>query len=220
LKDWDLVAANRPDLMIPISNDVKKRIDKYYKRPQGDVLFPPVDVERLKRVGKRKKSNFGEYFLIVSRLVSYKKVDLAIKAFNRIGKTLVVVGEGRQMDQLRRISGPNIHFLGRVEDRELAQLYSGAQALIFPQIEDFGIVSVESQAVGTPVIAFKKGGALDTVIDGQTGIFFNRQRITSLIRAVNRFDQNDFSPEKIVQNAQRFGKSRFQEEFRSIISSI
>lgn len=220
LKDWDLVAASRPDLMIPISNDVKKRIDTYYKRRQGDVLFPPVNVEKLKTNMKRKTNKFGEYFLIVSRLVSYKKVDLAIKAFNRIGKTLVVVGEGRQMNELKRIAKDNIHFLGRVEDQELAQLYHGAVALIFPQIEDFGIVAVESQSVGTPVIALRKGGALDTVVEGETGVFFDRQRISSLVKAVNSFNQGDFSSEKIVKNAERFSKKRFQEEFGSIISSI
>lgn len=220
LKDWDLLASSRPDLMVPISTDVKLRIDKYYKRKQGEILFPPVDTKKFSYKGRKEKNNSDEYFLIVSRLVSYKKVDLAIKAFNFLGKKLIVVGEGRQMDQLKRLARPNIHFAGRVGDTELLKLYHGAQALIFPQIEDFGIVAVESQSAGTPVIAYKKGGAVDTVIEGETGTFFKRQRVSSLVEAVRGFNSKDYSKDAIIENAKRFDKSRFQEGFRSIITSI
>ncbi len=215
LRNWDRTASGRPDKMIGISTEVKKRIQRYYGR-ESALIFPPVETELFINTKKRK----GEYFLLVSRLVGYKKVSLAVKTFNQIGEKLIIVGTGRQERHLKSIANRNIEFRGTVSDQELAKLYAGAKALIFPQHEDFGLVSLEAQAAGTPVIAYKKGGSQDTVKDKKTGLLFNKQTITSLTRAIQSFNERDFNPKVLKNHAKQFEKKRFLDEFATMLSSL
>jgi len=237
-KVWDRFAAQRPDVIISISTAVKDRIKKYYGR-DSEIIFPPVEIEKfqipnfppapwLRRVGKFQKnskkqiSNIKQkdYYLIVSRLVPYKKIDLAIEAFNELGLPLVIVGIGSEEARLKGMAKKNIIFRGLVSDEELISLYKGSKALIFPQEEDFGITAVEAQAAGCPVIAYKKGGATDSVIDSKTGIFFEEQTKESLIKAVKYYDcskHRSIQPQNCVKNAQRFSKERFKKEFIKLV---
>ena len=213
LRWWDKRAAKRPDVMIAISNEVKNRIKKYYNR-DSITIFPPVDTATTRIIVAKRKG----YYLLVSRLdYGYKKVELAIEAFNRLGYSLVVVGSGREEFKLKSMSKKNIKFVGRVSEKRLSDYYRGAKALIMPQEEDFGIVSVEAQIYGVPVIAYKKGGALDTVIDGKTGVFFKEQKIESLINAVRKFEKTKFVGDNLFANAKRFSKERFKKEIRKIL---
>lgn len=153
------------------------------------------------------------YYLIVSRLVLYKKIDLAVKVFNKLKLPLVIIGTGSQKYKHRK----NINFLGKVDEIELVKYYKNAKALIMPQEEDFGIVSVEAQSYGVPVIAYKKGGALDTVIDGVTGVFFDEQNIESLTRAIAKFEKISFNRNTLITNAKRFSGEVFRKEFLKLL---
>jgi glycosyltransferase involved in cell wall biosynthesis len=212
LRRWDIVASKRADKMIGISTEVQKRIKKYYRR-ESQLIFPPVDIANL----GQKRSVKKNYYLLVSRLVKYKKIDLAILAFNRLNKKLIVVGTGRDEMRLKRIASKNILFLSKVTDRELAKLYAEARALIFPQEEDFGLVAVEAMASGTPVIAYRKGGALDTVTEGMTGVFFNKQTVESLVNTVKSFDATQFNQKILKKSAQKFSKQRFLTQFATML---
>lgn len=215
LKSWDKRAARRPDKIIAISTEVRSRIKKYYNR-DSEIIFPPADTTLLYSnvVNKRR---VGNYYLIVNRLIPYKRVNLAIRAFNKLGYALYVVGCGSEESKLRKIAKKNIRFFGQIDERKLKDLYLGARALIMPQEEDFGIVSVEAQSFGVPVIAFGKGGALDTVIPGKTGIFFDSQKPESLILAVKRFEKKKFVVDNLYTNAQRFSKENFRKEITRLI---
>ncbi len=212
LRSWDQVAAQRPDLYLAISKNVQKRIKKYYGR-EAKVTHPPVDINRFK-VGKGKK---GNYFLLVSRLVPYKKTEIVVQAFNQLGLPLKVVGVGSQGGKLRKMAEKNIEFLGQLTDKELLSYYQGCQAVIFPQEEDFGLVPLEAQACGRPVIAYREGGALETVIEGETGLFFSPQTVEALKKAVRKFKSGSFKSGVCRQNAERFSQSGFQEEIKSLI---
>lgn len=214
LRKWDRIAAQRPDVMIAISQNVADRIKRYYGR-EAEVVYPPVEVPRacLRRQVSR------EYFLVVSRLVPYKKVDLAVRAFNELGLPLVVVGTGSQENSLRRQSKSNIKFAGQVSDEELIKYYAGCRALIFPQEEDFGIVAVEAQAVGKPVIAYRAGGALETVVEGKTGMFFDEQTPEALAGAIEKFKSEDFNPVDCAKNSARFSRQKFLKEFATLVST-
>jgi glycosyltransferase involved in cell wall biosynthesis len=161
-----------------------------------------------------------KYYLVVNRLVPYKRVDLAINAFNELGYPLYVVGTGSEEGKLKGLAKNNIKFFGQVNDKKLAELYSGAKALIMPQEEDFGIVAVEAQSFGVPVIAYKKGGAVDTVINGKTGILFDRQTTKSLIAAVKKFEKTKFVVDNLYTNAERFSKKIFKEKFGRQVKDI
>ena len=215
LKKWDIIAAQRPDKLVAISKEVQKRISKYYKR-DSIIIFPPVDLDKLSLL-KELKINKKDYYLVVSRLVSYKKVDIAIKAFNKLGKKLIIVGLGSSERKLKRNASKNITFLGLINEENLARLYQEAKALIMPQEEDFGIVSVESQFFNTPVISYEKGGSKDTVINGKTGIFFQKQTVDSLISSVKEFEKQEFLEQDLLTNAKRFSKDVFKGNILSII---
>ena len=215
LRSWDQVAAHRPDTMIAISTEVQNRIKKYYSR-DATIIFPPTPLGHPAFNAGSKSSR--SYYLLVSRLVPYKKVDLAINAFNALNQPLVNIGNGKDESRLKNIANKNIKFLSKLTDRQLGNYYMGAKALIFPQNEDFGLVTVEAQSFGVPVIAFRGGGALDTVIDGDTGVFFNEQTIDSLIDAINRFEKMSFERKLIKQNAERFSKEIFKENFLKTIN--
>ena len=183
MRNWDKIAAQRPDEYLAISQEVQRRIKKYYHR-ESIVLYPPIDTEKFYPTEKNQN---GDYFLIVSRLVSYKKIDLAVKAFNKLCLPLKIVGTGNQMFKLKTSAASNIEFLGELTDQELLSYYQDCRALIFPQKEDFGLVPLEAQSCGKPVIAFAGGGALETVIEGKTGTFFKPQSVKALMEKVKNF---------------------------------
>lgn len=213
LKHWDLETKNRPDYYVAISNAVKSRIKKIYGK-EAEVIFPPVEVEKFNI-----RNGPEDFYLIVSRLNSYKKIDLAIEAFNLIGIPLKIIGTGPYLRALMKMAKPNIEFLGRLTDREIADYYASCKALIFPGEEDFGLAPLEANASGRPVIAFKGGGALDTVKEGENGIFFARHSIESLIDAIKLMEKTikDFSPHKIRQHALKFDKKVFIERFKKFV---
>ena len=222
LRNWDKIAAQRPDKIIAISTEVKRRIKKYYNR-DSEIVFPLISSHFTKLLvgGPRSQSraaarNFFEnaHYLIVSRLVPYKRVDLVVNVFNKLGKRLVVVGTGSSAYSLKLKAKSNVEFVGEVTDDELVKYYRGAKALIMPQEEDFGIVSVEAQSFGVPVIAYKKGGALDTVIDRVTGVFFDSQNIDSLTRAIAKFEKMSFNYKLLAKNAEKFSFESFEQNFK------
>ncbi len=214
LRRWDKLASNRPDKIISISREVKNRIKSYYVR-DSNVIYPPVNITPT----NVKKGNNRKYYLTVSRLVGYKKVDLVLKAFNKLGYPLIIIGTGREENKLKRMAGSNIKFVGQVSEAGLVKYYAGAKALIMPQEEDFGIVSVEAQKFGVPVIAYKKGGAIDTVIPDKTGILFEEQKPASLIDAVKKFEKIKFDINVLKTNADRFSKERFKKEFIDFVKN-
>lgn len=217
LRYWDKVASQRVDHYIAISETVRERIREYYNR-ESEVIYPPVDTGKFGIMNNELKTAGGErYFLVVSRLVRYKKVDLVIKAFNKLNHKLKVVGTGSEFNSLRRIASGNIEFLGQLTDEELMSYYQNCQAVIFPQEEDFGIVPLEAQARGKPVIAFRAGGAKETIIERKTGLFFDSQTEESLIDIVNTFKEEEFSPESCFSQSEKFKEERFREEFKKII---
>ena len=213
LRHWDKIAAYRPDELVAISTTVQKRIRKYYKR-KSVVIHPPTNLTKT----KRKMGARGDYYLLVSRLVPYKKVDLVIKTFNKLGLPLVIVGEGNQKMRLMLMAKRNIKFTGKVTDEELTKHYQTAKVLIMPQEEDFGLTAIEAQTLGTPVIAFSKGGALDSVIDKKTGILFNRQSVKSLTKAIGVFEKTKFDEETIRKNVDKFSTSEFIKKLRTLIN--
>jgi glycosyltransferase involved in cell wall biosynthesis len=206
LRRLDKCASKKPDKMIAISGEVAARIKKYYGR-DSEIIFPPVDTKI-----RARRQNPKEYYLIVGRLVRYKCIDLAVKSFNKLAYPLYIAGSGSEESKLKKIAADNIKFFGQVDDKKLAELYSGAKALIMPQEEDFGIVSVEAQSFGVPVITFKGGGALNTVIPGKTGIFFEKQNVGSLMRAVKKFARMSFSSKSLTDNAKRFSSNVFRKK--------
>lgn len=216
LRKWDQMAANRADRMISISSEVKDRIKKYYQR-ESQVIFPPVD---LKKFNRKKNVNKEKFFLVVARLVPYKKIDLVIKVFNELKLPLVIVGTGNEEKRLKRKANSNIKFLSQLTDLELLNYYEEARALIFAQVEDFGLAAVEAQAAGTPVIAFKAGGVLDIIKNEETGVFFDKQTPESLISAISQFSKMKFYKKDLLDNAVRFSKENFQRNFLNFLSSI
>ncbi len=222
LRMWDMSSANRVDYFIANSHYTANRIWRTYRR-EATVIYPPVDVNKFKLSNER-----GDYFLFVSRLVAYKKADLVIRAFSDMGLPLIVVGDGPQMEVCKRLAADNVTILGRREETEVAQLMANARALIFAADEDFGIVPVEAQACGTPVIAFGQGGATETVIPADdanwetaSGIFFYEQTEASLAKAVNQFIswEDCFNHQVIRQNAEKFSAQRFRQEIADFITT-
>lgn len=214
LKTWDKIAGNRPDHFIAISKTVRRRIKIHYGR-ESQYIYPPVNVEKFSSQTIRKPELEGEdFFLIVSRLVPYKRIRVAIEAANRLKLPLVIVGTGIAKRKLQRLAGPTVRFVGKLTDRELVLYYQRCRALIFPQEEDFGIAIVEAQAAGKPVIAFNKGGATEIIRTGKSGVFFSHQTVDSLVKAIQEYDSMRFSPTECLENAKRFAKERFITEFR------
>jgi glycosyltransferase involved in cell wall biosynthesis len=211
LREWDVRSSDRVNFFIANSRNVADRIRQYYRRP-ADVIHPPVNIDQF-----TVSENDEGYYLIVSALVPYKRVDLAIDAFNQIGERLVVVGTGPESKRLQSLANKNIEFLGWQNDLELSKLYAGCRALIFPGIEDFGIVPLEAMASGKPVIAFAKGGALETVVDDPrfpTGLFFRDQSVQALKDTMAEFSTMEFDPLTIRAHAERFARPQFKERIR------
>lgn len=211
MRIWDNVSADRVDYFIANSENVAKRIWKHYRR-ESVVIHPPV------RCKLFNISDVDEdYFLIVSRLVEYKRIDLAVQAFNELGLPLVIIGDGAERSKLQNMAKDNIKFLGRQPDDVIKEYYSKCRAFIFPGEEDFGITPLEAQASGRPVIAYGKGGALETVVDKQTGMFFKEQTVKSLKDSVSEFQSISFDKQAIRTHAEKFDEEVFKDKIETFI---
>jgi glycosyltransferase involved in cell wall biosynthesis len=215
LRLWDGAASRRVDHFVAISRWVAQRVWRCYRR-QAEVIYPPVDVDRF-RPGDRRE----DYYVTVGRLVPYKRVDLLVAAFARLGRRLLIVGDGPERRHLERGAGESIRFLGWLPDEEVAAILGTARAFVFAAEEEFGIAPVEAQAAGCPVIAYGRGGARETVIEGETGIFFDEPSADSLAAAVERFEANAaaFDAARVRRNAERFGRQRFEAGFRRMVDA-
>ena len=211
LRLWDEAASWRPDRYLANSHFVASRIKKYYQQ-EAQVIHPPV------------KTNFfyigrpQDYFLMVARFLPYKKIDLAIRAFNALGWNLKIIGDGPEKKRLQELSKPNIEFVGLVEEAALREYYANCLALIFPQEEDFGISAVEAMAAGRPVIAYRGGGALEIIKENETGIFFEQQTVNSLTEALKSFRSENFNSEIIRQHALQFDKDIFKNKINTYVN--
>jgi glycosyltransferase involved in cell wall biosynthesis len=215
LRAWDKVAASRPDQFIAISGEVRHRIEKYYGR-ESKLLYPPVMIG-----SSKKKISQGEEFLLVSRFSRgsyYKRVDLAVDAFNRSGLPLTVIGGGPMLDEVRSKAKSNIKFLGEVSEEVLIRNYESCRALIFPGLEDFGLVMAEAQTFGKPVIAYRGGGATEIVLEGQTGEFFDGQTVGSILGALKRFEGKSYNTLDIKRNSERFSFENFKSGLQTLIN--
>jgi glycosyltransferase involved in cell wall biosynthesis len=212
LRRDDLAGASRPDVFVANSTHVAARIRKYYRR-EARVVHPPVDVER----HLYRPRHEDDYYLVLGRVVPYKRVELAVGACATLGRRVKVVGEGRGLDAARAVAGPAAEFLGYVDDAEIDSLLSGARALLFPGEEDFGIVPVEAQAAGVPVIAYGAGGVRDTVIENETGVFHAEQTVTSVASAILQAESMQFDEHRLRANARRFGQARFRAEMTDVL---
>lgn len=213
IRVWDFYGTSGVDHMIANSNFVSTRISKYYKR-SSQVIYPPVDINSFHLASD---GELGDYFLMVGRMMKYKRMDLIIEAFNKMELPLKIVGRGVEMKNLQKIAGPTIEFLGRVSDRELKNIYAKAQAFLFPQEEDFGIVAIEALASGRPIIAFRAGDIVEHVKDGVTGVFFEEQTVDDVILAVKKFKETTFDSEKIRQTSMKFEKKIFKEKIKDFV---
>ena len=209
----DLRSNEAVDHFVAISKTIRERILRCYRR-DAEVIYPPADTVYYVPDTRTPREDF---YLVVSALVPYKRIDLAVQAFNKSGRKLVVIGDGPDRKKLEKRAHKNVRFLGWQPDAALREHYRKAKALIFPGEEDFGIVPVEAQACGCPVVALGRGGALETVMDGETGVFFREPKEASLNDALNRFDKQEFEPEAARRNAERFSKERFVAEMKNMV---
>lgn len=212
---WDKVSADRVDRYLANSDFVSARIRKYYGK-ESTVIHPPVDTGKffIAKPEERK-----DYFLMVGRLIAYKRFDIAIEAFNRLKLPLRIIGRGPEEERLRKIAGPTIEFLGRVPDEDLPKQYAECRAFVFPQEEDFGIVAVEAMASGRPVIAFRGGDIEERVEEGVSGVFFDEQSEAAIMDAVSRFERYSFDPETIREKALPFDKAVFTRKIEEYVSN-
>ncbi|MDB5161602.1 MAG: hypothetical protein JWM52_110 [Candidatus Saccharibacteria bacterium] len=212
MRKLDLESIKGIDVLIANSEVTQQRIKKYYKRP-STVVHPPVDVERFTPAPKGERSGY----VLWGRHVPYKRFDLAVEAANQLGAQLTIIGSGPDTARLKKLAGPTVKFVGRVSDKELVRLAQSAKGFLFPNEEDFGISAVEALAAGTPVIAYAKGGALDIVQDGETGVLFKQQTVESLVAAMKRFETLSFLPATLHRKAKRFDKSLFDTRIQKIV---
>ena len=213
LRSWDYAAAQRVSHFIAISTAVQKRISRFYGR-RSTVIFPPVETVRFQSVASE---NVEDYYLVVSRLIPYKRIDLAVQAATELGVRLKIAGAGRDRQRLESLAGDNVEFLGFVPEAELPRLTARCKALVFPGLEDFGITPVQAHAAGKPVIALGAGGALDTVIPGVTGEHFAEMTVDSLKEVWRNFDARAYNPHAIRRQARRFDTSVFSERISAFV---
>lgn len=213
LRMWDRLSADRVDHFIANSKFITTRINKFYRR-DAEIIYPPVNTTEFSHMQER-----GDFYLYLGQLVPYKKADLAVEAFNKLGLPLVVVGEGELFEALKSQAGDNVTLMGRQPFPIIKDLLERCRGLIFPGVEDFGIVPVEAMAAGAPVIAYAKGGALETVINGQTGVHFYEQSVDALIDAVQQVESGKliFSPAQLHEYATDFDKAVFKRKFKAFV---
>lgn len=211
IRMWDRLSADRVDYFIANSHNVATRIRKHYRR-EAAVIHPPVNGHYF-----TPEDTDGGYFLVVSRLVPYKRVDLAVKACNELGLPLKIIGGGSELERLKALAGPTVQFMGRLTDEEIRKAYADCKAFIFPAEEDFGITPLEAQASGRPVIAYGVGGALETVVPGKTGLFFDSQTVESLTKAVESFNSIEYNKGAIREHALNFDVAVFKEKIKNFV---
>ncbi|HUC20106.1 MAG TPA: glycosyltransferase, partial [Candidatus Polarisedimenticolaceae bacterium] len=214
LRQWDYYSAARVDNWVANSRTTAGRIAKYYRMKADAVIYPGADINSFTPAAHK-----GTYFVTLSSLTPYKKIDLAIAACNQINAELVVIGDGPDRERLEQLAGPTIRFAGRVGDQERAKLLAEAKALIFPAEEDFGIAPIEAMASGTAVIAYRKGGLTETVQEGVTGVFFDNPDVAELADILNRFDPAQFKQSDLVKQAQRFSTEVFRKRFKTYVEA-
>jgi glycosyltransferase involved in cell wall biosynthesis len=212
LRMWDRLAADRVDRFVAISTEIQRRIHKYYRR-DSEIIYPPVDTKRFMPVGAP-----DDYYLVIGRLVPYKRIDLAVRACTRLNLPLKVGGSGRDLDRLQAIAGPTVEFLGRVPGEKLPDLMARCKAFLLPGAEDFAIAPVEAMAAGRPVIAYAYGGALDTVVEGLSGLLFQQQTVDSLSEALVRFDPQAYDPLAIRRHAEQFDAAVFRQAISEYVA--
>ena len=216
MRRWDYKAAQRPDYLIANSTHIKDEIQKYYDR-SATVIYPPVNIDRFKALEATPKRHG---FVIAGRQTPYKRFDLAVVACSKLGLPLTVIGNGPEHRRLRKLAGPTVTFFGKVSDEVLAEEFANAQAFLFPGLDDFGITPVEAMAAGTPVIAYKAGGALDYVMPGKTGLFFEEPTAQSLALALKQFSAQHFSKLAVSRSAESFSAQRFDQKMQLLVKKV
>jgi glycosyltransferase involved in cell wall biosynthesis len=214
LRKWDEGASRYPDHFVANSKTVAARIKRAYGRT-AEVIHPPIDINRFQASPEQE-----DYYLVLSRLISYKRIDLAIEACSSLGRRLLVIGDGPDLNRLVAKAGPTVKFLSRLSDNEVGHYAARCRALIFPGEEDFGMAPLEVAAAGRPTIAYRAGGSVETVVDGITGIFFDRQEPSDLARAIQRFEHLEWSAEVLRSHAEGFGIDIFQARFRQFLAQV
>jgi glycosyltransferase involved in cell wall biosynthesis len=214
LRHWDEAASRQPDHFVANSKVVADRILKSYGR-SSEVIYPPINTARF-----RPSKEHGDYYVVLSRLVSYKRLDVAVQACTKLRKKLLVIGDGLDRERLESMAGPTVTFVGRASDQDVEYHVSRCRALIFPGEEDFGMAPLEVAAAGRPTIAYRAGGALETVIENSTGIFFDKQTPEHLAEAIQHFERQDWSPDVIRRHSEGFSAEIFQDRFRSFLRRI
>ena len=209
-RQWDFIAAQRVDAYVANSKTTQQRIERYFSR-YSTVIYPPVEVNRFA------PGPLADHHLVLSELIAHKRIEVVVRAFSRQGLPLIVAGDGPDARRLQRLSGPSVRFAGRVSDHEAERLLRSSQSLVVAATEEFGIAAVEAQASGRPVIALRAGGLVETVVEGKTGIFFDRPDPASLCGALDRFDPDVFQDEDCVAQARQFGPERFAEQFALVV---
>ncbi|MBI5422275.1 glycosyltransferase [Candidatus Peregrinibacteria bacterium] len=213
IKEWDFCAAQRVDEYLANSSYTQSQIRKYYQR-FSEVVYPPVDTRKFNPVAHPK----NDYYLAVGRLVPYKKFDMVVETFNALKKPLKIVGIGPDYKKIKSLAGPTVEILGEVSGGELAELYANCKALVFPQVEDAGIVPLEAMASGRPVVALNRGGSLDSMKDGVTGLFFENQTSEDLAKAIARFETMEFDPKAIRKHAEQFDTEKFKAKILNAVT--
>ncbi|MDX1933056.1 MAG: glycosyltransferase [Capsulimonadales bacterium] len=212
LRNWDLNAAHRVDYFLSNSHNIARRVRKYYSR-DSEILYPPVETRRF----NVEPAPSADYYLVVSRLQVYKRVDLAIQACNKLKAPLKIVGGGPELARLKAMAGPTVEFLGRVPDGQVESLFANCRAFLFPGEEDFGIAPLEAMASGRPVIAFGSGGALETIVEGVTGLFFCEQTADSLADAIQRLNAMPIDPRVIREHSEQFDTRQFHRRLQNLV---
>jgi len=223
LRRWDVRSTARAQGLIANSRFVAERCRRLWGRQVDAVVYPPVDTARFlpqARGGDASSRDSAGYALMVSALVPYKRVDLAVRAFTQLGQRLIVAGDGPELSRLRSLAGPSVELLGKVSHQALPDLYARARFFVLPGEEDFGIAPVEAQAAGRPVLALGRGGALETVVDGETGLFFAEPSVESLAEGIERMGRASFDPARARANAERFAAPRFGPELQGAIAKV
>jgi glycosyltransferase involved in cell wall biosynthesis len=210
-RQWDWIAAQRVDRYVANSETTRRRIARYFTR-DAEVVYPPVEIERFLPLP------VGEHYAVLSELMPHKRIDLAVRAFNRLRRPLVVIGDGPDARRLQRIAGPTVRFTGRVSDEEVARLLATSRALVVTATEEFGIAAVEAQAAGRPVVALDEGGVTESVVEGSTGVFYDEATPEALAEAVAAFDPLSVDPAVCIANAQRFSRAAFAQDIRDNVA--